>query len=442
MTKILILGSGYVGLCTGVVFAKSNKVTLVDVDQRKVDLINQSIPPIHEEGLEEALKRAIDSGNLKAVHASHDMEAQDVVMICVGTPSNPDGTVNLEQISEAINWFISNSSRLVADKCFLIIKSTVPPGTNDKYATSRIQKEGLSGKVLTASMPEFLREGSAIRDTENPDRIVIGAKDEETVKKLIEMHSGCLTSSPQFVQMTPASAEFCKYVSNCFLATKISFSNEIANLVETVPDADIDQIMEGVGMDKRISPMFFGAGAGFGGSCFPKDTIGLVRFAEVTQKVSMPILSATLQVNEARPARLTEMLQECIGQVSGKKVAVLGLAFKPGTDDTRESPSFKVIQQLHLLGADVYAHDPLSQKMNLQEMAGKAHIVSSVEECLRNADACLLLTAWPEYVAEGLESLTGKMRQKVFIDGRRAFVRHPKPTDLKYRAIGTKSDCM
>ncbi|MFW9850620.1 MAG: UDP-glucose dehydrogenase family protein, partial [Candidatus Thorarchaeota archaeon] len=387
------------------------------------------------------LASGVSSGRLRAVHVDDQVNKQDVVMICVGTPSDKNGTVDMTYVQSAIDWFFENTDNLIGDYGVLVLKSTCPPGTTHKLIHEQIEARGLSGRVSSAFNPEFLREGSAIWDTENPDRVVLGTYDEKTGMFLKEMYTECLNNSPTYVNMKPTSAEFCKYVSNCFLATKISFANEIANLVEKIPEADIDEVFEGVGLDARISPKFFGAGVGFGGSCFPKDTIGLVRYAEEELGVGMQILRATLDVNAGRPQHIIDLLMDCIDTVNNRKIAVLGLAFKPGTDDTRESPSFKVIDLLNKIGADVWVHDPLSSKMDLMESQSKITIADSVEDCVKDSYACILITEWGDYTNLGVETLTRLMKQKIFIDGRRVFARSSIPDDVIYKTIGTQTMC-
>jgi UDPglucose 6-dehydrogenase len=286
--------------------------------------------------------------------------------------------------------------------------------------------------------PEFLREGSALADAQKPARIVIGADTEKAATQLRTMYEECI--GPQFqayVSMSLESAELCKYVSNAFLATKISFANEIANIIERMPDADIDDVMEGVGLDPRISPSFFGSGVGYGGSCFPKDVVGLIDYAQKKHSLETHLLTATHIINSQRPMHLVRMLSSILPDIQGLKISVLGLAFKPGTDDIRESPSLKVIEELQSLGAEVCVHDPLTSKMNLsQEFKDSVNVVEDTQACLKDSMACFLVTEWAEYLEQGLDNLTRFMKKKIFIDGRRAFVKDSIPSDVVYISVG------
>jgi UDPglucose 6-dehydrogenase len=251
-----------------------------------------------------------------------------------------------------------------------------------------------------------------------------------------EMYEDCLgEKADNFLSMTPESAELCKYASNSFLATKVSFSNEIANISERIPGVELESVMRGVGADHRISPSMFGAGAGYGGACLPKDVSGLAAFSRKLG-VEMPILDAVQEVNRQRAAHIIKMLEEEIRAIKGKKIAVLGIAFKPNTDDIRNSPSLRVIETLIQEGADVMAHDPLLDMMDIPLDSKKAKFTRSLNECLENADACILMTEWKNYVNLGPVNLTKNMNNKVIIDGRRAFANQTIPGDVSYRTIG------
>ncbi|MFX1484848.1 MAG: UDP-glucose dehydrogenase family protein [Promethearchaeota archaeon] len=441
--RVMIIGSGYVGLCMGVVLAKAHEVTLVDIDKHKVDMINDGKSPIYETDIDEFLNNAIARGTLIAKTTDDTFEPQDVIMIAVGTPSAEDGSVNLEYFQNAVDWIFSRESELCNHEfCVICVKSTVPPETTTNLVQTRIDKSNLSNRLATVFNPEFLREGKAIQDSLNPDRIVIGTDNPRAAQTIQSMYESCIENESTFVNLSRESAELCKYTSNCFLATKISFANEIANIAEKIPNADIEDVMYGVGLDSRISPLFFGSGAGYGGSCFPKDTLGLILFAERTYGVEVPILHAVDSVNKVRPKKLVDLLLECIPNLSGKKIALLGLAFKPDTDDTRYSPTYKVIDLLHSEGADVWIHDPMMKK--ILENVGpipNIKIAETIEHCLSEADGCILITDWSDYKSESLEQLLSPMKTKIFIDGRRVFAKQPPSDNIIYRTIGVLSTC-
>ncbi|MFX0125878.1 MAG: nucleotide sugar dehydrogenase, partial [Candidatus Hodarchaeota archaeon] len=287
-----------------------------------------------------------------------------------------------------------------------------------------------------------LAQDSAIHDTLNPKRIIIGVNQEDIGQRLDTFYSQFYQASQiPILHMSIESAEFTRYIANAFLAMKISFANEIADLVQNVENTDIDDIMKGIGLDPRISPYFLRAGIGFGGSCFPKDIQALISFSENLSAETPRILSAVLKVNENRPYRLIKILREELGDLNNSIIAILGLSFKPGTDDVRAAPSISIIQALWRAGARIIVHDPLIDRIDLRSFKRfNITIASSVEECLRGSDACLLLTEWPEYSNIELEQIVKEMRKKLIIDGRRVFVKQPIPPDVQYITIGSFSE--
>ena len=441
--RVLIVDSGYVGLCMGVVFAKSHDVTLVDIDQAKVDMINRAESPIYEKDIDTLLSAGISKGSLVAKNTDAEFQPHDVVLIAVGTPSSDDGSVNLDYLKSAVDWIFSREAQLCnSDFCVICIKSTVLPGTTTEIVQKQIDARNLGSRIASVFNPEFLREGNAIYDSINPDRIVIGSDNQRATQLIQSLYESTIESDTVFVEMSKESSELCKYVSNCFLATKISFANEIANIAERIPNADIDEVMHAVGLDGRISPKFFGSGAGYGGSCFPKDTIGLISFAENILKTDSRIIRAANEVNKTRPDRLVDLLLECVPNIKGKKVAILGLAFKPDTDDTRYSPSYRIIDLLQSQHAEVWIHDPMMKKILENEDPPKnVTIAYTIEECLTDTDACILVTDWSDYKNAGLASLVAPMRTKIFIDGRRLFVKDEYTQNINYRTIGVLTKC-
>lgn len=397
--KICIIGAGYVGLTTAVCFAElGNEIKLIDVDREKIKKIKEGISPIYEEGMQEMLEK-----NLNKIEAStrYDIE-EGVIFICVGTPSLPSGRIDLKYVKKAVK----DVAKKMKKDSLLVIKSTVFPGITEKVLLPLAKKYCKSFSI--AMNPEFLREGKAIYDFMHPDRVVLGIMDErgeETLRKLYEpLNAPILVTSP-------TEAEMIKYASNAFLAMKISFSNEICNLCRVL-GIDVYKVMEGVAMDHRISPHFLNAGVGFGGSCFPKDLKALYYGARKLG-CKMRLIKAVMDVNEEQPVKLVKILEEKM-DVKGKNIAVLGLAFKPDTDDIRESRSIIVIKELLKRGANIRAYDPKAME-NMKKIFPNIRYCQSKEEALENADACLILTDWKEF--ENIDFT--KMRNKLVIEGRR-----------------------
>lgn len=355
--KISILGTGYVGAVTGACFAElGNDITFVDIDPTKLDCIRTGRSPIYEPGLDELLTR-----NLHRISATTDttqaIRDTDATFICVGTPSNPDGSIDLQYI-ETASRDIGLVLREKDGWHTVVMKSTVVSGTTKGIVRTTL--EAASGKEAfrdfgLASNPEFLREGSALADVFSPDRIVIGAEDPRSREVLETLYA--TFDCPKLVTTIPV-AEMIKYVSNAFLATKISFANEIGNLCKTM-GLDTAEVFAGVGLDARINPAFFRSGIGFGGSCFPKDVRALIAQAEASG-LHPKILSSVVAVNEDQPLRLLALLRKHIPELMGKRIGVLGLAFKPDTDDIRESRAIPIVNVLQDAGADVIAYDPLA----------------------------------------------------------------------------------
>ncbi|RQD81812.1 MAG: UDP-glucose/GDP-mannose dehydrogenase family protein [Methanocalculus sp. MSAO_Arc1] len=405
--KISILGTGYVGAVTGACFAElGNSVVFVDIDPAKLDLIRTGRSPIFEPGLDELLGK-----NLKRISATTDtgeaIRETDVTFICVGTPSNPDGSIDLQYI-EAASQAIGEVLRQKESWHTVVMKSTVVSGTTAGIVQRTLEEA--SEKVAfrdfgLASNPEFLREGSALADVFSPDRIVIGAEDPRSREVLERLYSSF--DCPKLVCAIPV-AEMIKYVSNAFLATKISFANEIGNLCKLM-GIDTAEVFEGVGLDARINPAFFRSGIGFGGSCFPKDVRALIAQAE-EMGVLPKILQSVMAVNEDQPMRLLDLLKKHIPDLRGKRIGVLGLSFKPDTDDIRESRAIPIVSALLEAGADVIAYDPLAIA-NFRSLFPDISYASSAAEVLQS-DAVLLITEW-----KGFEVLD--YAGKIVIDGRR-----------------------
>ena len=391
--RLSIIGSCYVGLVTGVCFASlGHQVVFVDIDQKKVDKINSSVPPIYEEGMEELMKRFSDR-ILATMDYSYAVGNSECTFICVGTPSQSDGSLDTRYIESAGE----NLGRALAGKKgshTIIMKSTVLPGTTENILAPIIERE--SGKVFHKDIglgcnPEFLKEGVAVADFTHPDRVVLGCGDVIAEKILDELYTSF--ECPK-VKTTIQTAEMIKYVSNAFLATKISFANEIGNLCKQI-GIDTREVFYGVGLDSRINPGFFGAGVGFGGSCFPKDVRALVA-CERKNGVESQILDAVLSVNEKQPGRLMDLLARHLPDLEGKTIGILGLAFKSNTDDIRESRAIPVIQALMDTGCRIVAYDPMAAE-NMMELFSQVDYLAHANEVVSQADAVLIMVDEPEF---------------------------------------------
>ncbi len=406
--NISIVGTGYVGLVTGACFAKlGNDVICVDIDKKKVEMINNGESPIYEEGLEELLIE-----NKDRIQATDDyayaIQNTDITFICVGTPSKRDGNIDLtfvEESSKEIGRQLKNKEKWH----LVVVKSTVLPGsTRDAILPLLEQYSGKkAGKDFGLAMnPEFLREGIAIKDFLNPDRIVIGFYDDKSRTVLRELYKDF---NCPILETSLSAAEMIKYASNAFLATKISFINEIGNICKKL-GIDSYEVADGMGLDKRIGRAFLDSGIGWGGSCFPKDLSALKAWAE-EHNLDAKILSSVIEVNEKQPLRLIEILKKHIPNLNGKTIGVLGLAFKPDTDDIRYSRAIPVVKELLKEGTKIKAYDPKAMK-NFKQLFPNVIYCSSVKEVLENSEAVLILTKWDEF--KDLD-----YGGKIVIDGRR-----------------------
>lgn len=413
--NVAIIGTGYVGTVTGTCFAElGHNVVCVDVDAAKVDRINAGIPPIHEPGLP-ALLKAYVGKRLRATDDYNDaIPNSEVTFICVGTPSGDDGRIDLSIVRSASKSIGKALAERDTDAYHVVVvKSTVVPGTTDEVVAPLIRATGGNvdtGIVGIAMNPEFLREGKAVYDFMNPDKIVIGGdiRAADTVAGLYEKISCEITRTDT------KTAEMIKYANNSFLATKISFANEIGNICKKL-GIDVYEVMSAIGKDSRIEGQFLNAGAGFGGSCFPKDVKALIgRAGELGYDPLL--LNAVIRINEEQPMRMVELLANRIGDIRNRRIAVLGLAFKNETDDIRESRSIPVIKELLNRGATVAAYDPLASE-NMREVFPDILYCDSARDALDGADACMIMTEWAEF--ESLDQEFDAMRDVVVIDGRR-----------------------
>ena len=432
--KVSVIGTGYVGLVTGATLADlGNQVVCLDILEEKINMLNSGKSPIYEPGLDELLKKGLKNKNLSgSTEIEQNVRNSDITFICVGTPSDKNGNIDLSYIKSASSA-IGRSLRDKNEKHTVIVKSTVVPLTTEEVVMPNIlKKSGWKRENLGIGMnPEFLREGSAIDDAQNPDRIVIGFADEIARKTLNELYEPYKCTK---LECSPRTAELIKYASNSFLATKISFVNEIANM-SNIWGIDFQEVAEGMGLDSRISPEFLRAGAGFGGSCFPKDVKALAAAAK-NSKVESLMLKATLEVNDIQPRIIVKMAEDRLGVIKGKKIAILGLAFKPDTDDVRESRSEIVIRELMEKGANIVAHDPEGM-LNFKEIID-VKMTPTPELATEKADCVIIMTEWDIYKNLDLKLLLERMNGNVLIDGRRALnAKKADEVGFDYKTIGS-----
>lgn len=412
--KITVIGTGYVGLVSGICYAElGNQVICVDKDPRKIDMLNAGGIPIYEPGLKELAAANVTMGRLSfTTDLPMAVTQSDIIILAVGTPPLPNGEANLDYIDEAALEIAEsmNGYKIIA------VKSTVPVGTNERLR--ELIRTRTNYEFDSISLPEFLREGSAIQDTLHPDRIIIGAASQSAADTMTLLHKPL---TEHIVVTDIRSAEMIKYASNAFLATKISFINEIANICEKV-GADVTKVAEGMGYDKRIGPSFLKAGIGYGGSCFPKDTSALIQIAGNVD-YEFKLLRSVVEVNQDQRFNVIRKLESIFeGDLQGKTVAVWGLAFKPNTDDVRDSPALEIIQHLVDNGVKVKAYDPIAMD-NFRALFGNDGVVwcNEAMEAAKGADALCLLTEWDEFATVDLGLLQKVLKRPILIDGRNVF---------------------
>ncbi|PHF78028.1 UDP-glucose dehydrogenase family protein [Priestia aryabhattai] len=431
--KISVVGTGYVGLVTGVCLAEiGHEVICIDTDINKVNKLKEGKSPIYEPDLEEMMIKNIEERRLSFTNV-HEIgfDKTEVIFIAVGTPQLSDGSANLEYIESVAKQI----AQKIKNDVIVVIKSTVPVGTN--YRVQKIIQDNLvhNVKVFSASNPEFLREGSAVKDTFNGDRIVIGTDDHFTAEILEEMYKPL--NLPIF-KTDIASSEMIKYASNAFLATKISFINEISNICEKL-GANVEDVANGMGYDKRIGRSFLNAGIGYGGSCFPKDTHALVQIAGGVEH-DFELLKSVIKVNNNQQRLMVDKIVTRFGDLKGKVIGILGLAFKPNTDDMREAASIVLIKELMSRGAIVRAYDPISTKNAEKLLPMGVKYTFSLFEALKGADATVIVTEWDEFKQMNIGELPLIMNQPIMFDGRNCFSEQAViDAGIEYHSVGRKS---
>jgi UDPglucose 6-dehydrogenase len=409
--RIAVLGTGYVGLSTGVCLAEiGHNVVCIDVDQKKIETLKQGRSPIYEPGLEELLSKNSAAGRLNFTTSHQEGLSQaEVIIIAVGTPQSEDGRANLSFLEQAAK----DIAKHIVQDSIVVIKSTVPVGTNDHFKQLLAAHLKKNVKIQMVSNPEFLRQGSAITDTMRADRIVIGTEHKEAADKIQEMYQPL---NVPFLLTNVKSAEVIKYGSNAFLATKISFINEIANLCEAV-GADVEDVAKGIGKDKRIGSSFLNAGIGYGGSCFPKDVKALL-YSSREYGIPFSLLEETIAINNYQHQLLVKKALKRFGEIKGKKIAMLGLAFKPETDDIRDAPSIKIANALTELGVEVAAYDPVAANNARKVIGERITYADSALQAATNADALFIITEWDEFKEMDISEFVKVMNQPIIFDGR------------------------
>lgn len=431
--NIAVVGTGYVGLVTGVGLSEvGHNVICIDTDEQKVAKMQRGKSPIYEPELDNLMMKNIEAGRLKfTTEHFKAFKEVDIIYIAVGTPENEDGTANLTYINQVIEQISQN----IQQDVIVVTKSTVPVGTNHhiKKKLNELLSPGVKAEVV--SNPEFLREGSAVYDVFNGDRIVIGAdcKEASAVIRKVNEPFGI-----DIYETDICSAEMIKYASNAFLATKISFINEIANVCEKV-GADVEQVALGMGLDSRVGHQFLKAGIGYGGSCFPKDTKALKKIAENVE-YDFSLLSAVIEFNNKQQRKLLDQAVSDFGTLEGKKVGVLGLAFKPNTDDIREAASLVIVPELMKMGAHVKAYDPIAMDNAKRILPSEVEYASDAIEAIKDTDMVFILTEWNEIKSISLEKFKSEMKEANVYDGRNCFaIEEVQNSDINYYSIGRAS---
>ncbi|MDR3695617.1 UDP-glucose/GDP-mannose dehydrogenase family protein [Mucilaginibacter sp.] len=414
--KIAVVGTGYVGLVTGTCLAETgNQVVCVDINEKKVKMMQEGQLPIYEPGLELLFHRNIKQERLHfTISLAEAIAEAKIIFLALPTPPGGDGSADLSYVLGAAK----DIAKIITDYKVIVTKSTVPVGTADKVTA--VMKANTTVEFAVVSNPEFLREGVAVEDFMKPDRVVVGTKDERARKLMAELYGPYVRQGNPVIFMDERSSELTKYAANSFLATKISFMNEIANLCELV-GADVDMVRRGIGADNRIGKRFLFSGIGYGGSCFPKDVQALAKSSE-ENKYNFRILNSVMEVNEIQKKVLVEKVKKYYkGDIKGKKFAIWGLAFKPETDDIREAPALYIIDELLAAGAEVSAFDPEAMK-NVEALFGdKIKYAADPYEAIDGADALLIVTEWSLFRTPDFDQMESLLKEKVIFDGRNLY---------------------
>ncbi|WP_394902521.1 UDP-glucose dehydrogenase family protein [Bacteroides xylanisolvens] len=436
--NIAIVGTGYVGLVSGTCFAEmGNQVTCVDVDERKINKLLEGEMPIYEPGLDELVKRNVDYGRLKfTTELASVLNDVEVVFSAVGTPPDEDGAADLKYVLAVAKQF----GQCLKKYTVLVTKSTVPVGTAEivkEVIQAELDKRGVEIPFDVASNPEFLKEGTAIKDFMSPDRVVVGTASKRAAMIMERLYKPFLIQNMRVIFMDILSAEMTKYAANAMLATRISFMNDIANLCERV-GANVDSVRKGIGSDSRIGQKFLYAGCGYGGSCFPKDVKALMHTA-IENGIHMEVIEAVERVNEKQKGIVYDKLVMLVGDLKGKTVAMLGLAFKPETDDMREAPALVVIEKLVADGAKVKVFDPIAMDESRRRIGDKVQYCEDLYDAANGSDCLVLMTEWRQFRMPNWNVLRKCMVGNVIVDGRNIWNREElEELGFVYTRIGEK----
>lgn len=445
MRKVVsVFGLGYVGLTTAACFAtRGLDVIGFDIDSSKVQLANEARASFNEPFLDEILQEVALKGNLRCTSdAGQAVSDSDITFVAVGTPSKLDGSIDLT--------FVENASEMIGRALckrkkwhLVVIKSTVTPGTTMEKVKPIIEES--SGKKCKIDFglcmnPEFLREGSAVEDTFHPDRLVIGQADQESGDALEKLFRVVYPNKTiPLIRTTPENAELIKYANNAFLAMKVSFINSIARICQRLPKADVEAVAEGIGLDKRIGPQFLRAGAGWGGSCWPKDLKAFKSYAD-QQNLDLPLIEATMAINDLQPYVAVHLARELVGDLRNRRISVLGLSFKPDTDDMREAVSVRIVRTLEDMGAKVVVYDPLAMSMARQIFKDKVQYASGIEDCLKGSECALVVTEWGIFRELAPEDFIRLMKIPAVVDARRIYDAKLYSSKMRFAAIGLGSE--
>lgn len=440
--QICVIGTGYVGLVQGVVMSEFGMhVMCVDIEEEKIDMLNNGILPIYEPGLKELMDKNINEGRLKfSTNMKEAIEASNIIFIAVGTPEKEDGNADLTyvfQVAECIGKYIDEYKVIVN-------KSTVPVGTGKKVRDiiqKILSERKMDFQFDVVSNPEFLREGKAVKDCLTPDRVVIGTESEKAKNIMSKVYDVLYINQTPFLFTNIETAEMIKYASNAFLAVKISYINELALLTEKV-GANIQEVARGMGMDGRISPKFLHAGPGYGGSCFPKDTKAIVSIAKKYGE-EFKVIEAAIAANEKQKGKMVDKIVKIMkedGEFKGKKISMLGLSFKPDTDDVRESPAIDIIKNLVSKGAEIQAYCPQGMretKIILENIVDSITYASNEYEAVEGTDALILMTEWHQFRGMDLQKINDRMRGRYFFDLRNVYSKNEEIREIfKYYGVG------
>ncbi|HWC14835.1 MAG TPA: UDP-glucose/GDP-mannose dehydrogenase family protein [Actinomycetota bacterium] len=431
--QIGIIGAGHVGLVSAACFARiGHDVVAVDAVAEKIDGLKRGQMPFFEPDLEDLVQEGVESGRLRFSHDMRDaLTEADAVFICVGTPGMPSGEADLSQVEGVAH----DLARLLNGRPVVLVEKSTVPATTGRRLSAMLKMLGIKG-IDVVSNPEFLREGSAVQDTLEPDRIVIGSESERATELLLDIYRPIIESSGCGVVVTDVqTAELIKHASNAFLATKISFINAVADICEAT-GADVQTVATGVGLDHRISVDFLQAGIGYGGSCFPKDIAAFIALGQ-SLGVDVDLLRDVQKINQARPGRLVAKLREQLWHLKGKRIAILGLAFKPGTDDLREAPALVVVEQLLAEGASVVAYDPVAMPAAKEVLHGSVEFADSALDAIDGAHAAVFVTEWPEFAELPPREIASRLRFPIVVDGRNLFdLAAMRDAGLNYTSVG------